>query len=115
METPRNLHHGGHQSTKSRKTSEVGGRVQPGNRFVSCRARVCACLRACVRARARSGCLAEFEPKSGDLPIPFSLMLCDLFPFHLCRFDLYVFPGVKRVKKYKEYKVYEVYKVYRSK
>ena len=38
-------------------------------------------VRACLRAGARSGCLVEFEPKSRDLPFPFSLMPCRAFPF----------------------------------
>ena len=45
------------------------------SRFVS--------FRSCVRSCARSGCLVECEPQSGNLPFPFSLMpfRASHFPF----------------------------------
>ena len=45
--------------------SEVGGGVQPGNRFVSCR--------ACVRACARCGWSGGITAKSTGAAFPFSL------------------------------------------
>ena len=49
-----------------RYISEVGGGVQPGNRFVSCRA----CVRACARC-SQSG---EISAKTCGRPFPFSLV-----------------------------------------
>ena len=47
---------------------------------------------SCVRARARSGCLVEYEPKRGDRPFLFSLLPRRPFPF--CPAELSLFPCV---------------------
>ena len=63
-------------------------RVQPGNRFVSCRAS----MRAFVRACARSGCLVEFDLKRGCRYFCFSLLGRRAFPFSLGGAELSLFP-----------------------
>ena len=69
-----------------RYISEVGGVVQPGTRFVSCRA----CMRAYVRARGVLG-QVRIQPKRGlwTFPFPFDLAGLSLF---LCETIYSLFP-----------------------